>query len=142
MKTTTNKMVVALFVFTLLFVICANVKAQTLSIKGNVTLNDQSSFKKYTVTVEEQSNDTVIAFEAVKRFTYELKYNHYYVVTVSRDGYTSKSICINTKCNSTESFSYIFDMNLLPNRSPDDIVYEAGGVFFNENKKMFDFFYD
>jgi hypothetical protein len=142
MKTTTNCIVIAMFALTLLWVTTCNLNAQTLLIKGNVTLDEVSSFEKYSVKVLDMSNDSTITFDAVKKFTCKLNYNRIYMVVISKKGYESKSVYIDTKCSINESFKFVFDMNLVHKKVNDMYVIQAGGIFYNKNKRTFDYFYN
>lgn len=141
MKNQTNRIVLAMFATALLWIATCNLNAQSLSIRGNVTLDETSSFEKYSVRILDMNTDSVVKFDAVKKFNYNLEYNHMYMVVVSKKGYESKSIYIDTKCSTKESFKFLFDMNLVSNKD-DQFVVQAGGIFFNKNKKEFDFFYN
>lgn len=141
MKNPINRMVVALFAITAFMVACCDLTAQTLTIKGNVTLDEVSSLETYTVKVLDLNTETVTEFQASKAFSHNLPFNGIYTVIVSKEGYEPKSIYINTSTDSEECMKFKFDMNLNRERAMDNVVYQAGGLFYNKDKERFDYYY-
>lgn len=133
-----------LLVMSLIFIGVESMNAQILKIQGHITLDKVSSFDRYTVKVLDTEKDSVIAeFKDFKTFSYTIGFNKEYTVVISKEGYKSKSIFFNTTCSDkSQPFKYVFDCNLEKNPdSKDDSVCQAGGVFYNEDKQNFDFYY-
>lgn len=142
MKKTINlSTMAAICLFIILFMAFNAINAQSLTIKGNVTLENKSTLEKYKVQVLDMDLNECIEFDAFKTFTHKLVYDHSYMVIISRNGFQSKSIYVNTDCKINKSFKFKFDCNLEPDDVHDNIVCQAGGVFFDKKDKEFTYYY-
>ncbi len=118
------------------------VNAQTLTIKGKVQLEGAYTLEKVDVAIV-NLNDTGATPERmhiIKNFSSALPFNGEYLVIVSRAGYQPKAIYINTFCDSTKPFKYLFEVDLQPKDVQDNIPMHAGGIYWNKKKGIFDYY--
>lgn len=137
MNTTQNlrQSIIAIGLFIVLLVVYNTAKAQTLSIKGNVTLEDKSTLERYNVRILDMSNDKAITFIASKRFNYQLEYNKEYMIFISYKGMQSKAIYFDTKCELKKNLTFEFDCNLIKTQADNSKICKAGGVFYASGDK-------
>lgn len=131
----------AICLFILLLVTYNVATAQKLSIKGNLTVENKSTLEQCTVQILDMDTQECISFKAVKFFKYKLEYNKQYIVIISHPGLQPKSIFFNTECKTDKGLTYSFDCNLLKAEINDDVVCQAGGVFFDKKDKEFTYYY-
>lgn len=130
-----NQSVMAICLFIVLFMAYSAITAQTLSIKGNVTLEDKSTLERYNVRILDMSTDKAIAFVASKEFQYQLQYNKEYMIFISYKGLQSKAIYFDTKCELKKNLTFEFDCNLVKNKIDNNKICKAGGVFYASGDK-------
>ncbi len=112
---------------------------QALNIKGSFTDTDHRKHEAHYVL----SNDDSTVYEGnAKKIKLALSLNQNYVLTVSSEGYTSKTIRFSTFTDTVENFDFEFSVVL--HREPlhkmnSTAATENGHVFFDQKKKNFNY---
>lgn len=140
MKTKTQQNVLAFVILILLAGLYNKSNAQVLAIKAKVTYEGESTFEKFRVKLLNMQTNDVIEVNDFKTFNLNLAYNQMYVIIVSKEGYQSKSIYVDTKCNITKDTKYNIIVDLKTNEFDKDLPLQAGGIFYDKHKNSFDFY--
>lgn len=135
-----SKQMKALFIIGVALILIAECSAQTLKISGKVLFNNNSTIEKFKVSVVDLDKDSTYTVETSYGFTSNLSYNKNYLVVVSRQGFQTKAIAVDTHCDLDKSFKYLFYVNLVNTEPIVPDAQFAGGIYYNENKKQFDYY--
>lgn len=139
-----TKKIIAVILVILALIAMNSVYAQTLSVKAKVLLDGkQITNEKVKITVinlDTLSEFKNQSFETNKPFNYQFKNDNEYLIVFQKNGYQSKSILIRTNINSSEKFLYTFNVNLSSKNIIPNTVEYAGGIYYNEHKKEFDYY--
>lgn len=135
----TKQHVIIAIMFTLMF-IGYNAIGQSLKISGKVLFNDKSTIEKFKVSVVDLDVDSTYTIETINGFNSVLKYNKNYLIVISKQGFQTKAVAVDTHCDTDKSFKYFFYVNLINTEPVIPDAQFAGGIYYNENKKQFDYY--
>lgn len=135
----TKQHVIIAIMFTLMF-IGYNAIRQSLKINGKVLFNDKSTVEKFKVSVVDLDVDSTYTIETINGFNSVLKYNKNYLIVISKQGFQTKAVAVDTHCDTDKSFKYFFYVNLINTEPVIPDAQFAGGIYYNENKKQFDYY--
>lgn len=135
----TKQHVIIAIMFTLMF-IGYNAIGQSLKINGKVLFNDKSTIEKFKVSVVDLDVDSTYTIETINGFNSVLKYNKNYLIVISKQGFQTKAVAVDTHCDTDKSFKYFFYVNLINTEPVIPDAQFAGGIYYNENKKQFDYY--
>lgn len=124
----------------IMLLLVAQCVSQTLKVSGKLLLNNKITLEKFKVSVVDLDNDSTYTREVVNGFINNLDYNKNYLIVISKQGFQTKAIAVDTHCNLDKPFKYLFYVNLVDTEPIVPDAQYAGGIFFNKNKKEFDYY--
>jgi hypothetical protein len=86
--------------------------------------------------------DSVILHGGKKKFKFNFKRNLHYTLRLSKPGYASKSICINTRIapDFQQLYEFVFETELEPLKEPSDATFSdkpVARIYFDQRKECF-----
>ena len=111
---------------------------KNLVLEGKLFKNGKCDITTFIVQVIKDRTDVVEYTDVRKDFKLNLEYGHNYTVIIYSEGCQPKQIKIDTNGPSNRREKYEADFYL--KTSTDQTLYYAGGIFYNDVKKQFDFF--
>ena len=123
----------------MLLILGINAYAQ-LTINGKILIENQVTTDQVTITIINSTDNTTSVIEQKRTLKLQLEYDKEYIIIVSKQGYKSKAISVDTYCDILNPVKYFCYINL---ESTTDKIAEAslaGGIFFNAYKKEFDYY--
>lgn len=140
MKTNTKHIVMAIMLFTTLFCLYETVSAQTKKMTIKVDLLKDGEVSKTNNFVVKIIDEQYVQYEITPKtgFTADLEYNHQYKVIFYHEGTQPKYVYINTKVPIERKVKYVFMVNLKSSEISDLI--NAGGIYYDSNKEIFDYY--
>lgn len=114
-----------------------------LNITGTVKF-DRKSVNEASITIlKDGSEEAVVSSDDKGKFRVMLEKGHYYIIEVSKTGYYSPKVLINTKIEDDENYcwTYKFIVDLVPeinNTIKNDLIKPLGYIAYNENTDEFE----
>lgn len=141
MKTNTKHIVMAIMLFTTLFFLYGTTHAQsTKKMTIKVDLLKDGEVSKTNNFIVKIIDEQYVQYEIKPKtgFTADLEYNHQYKVIFYHEGTQPKYVYINTKAPVEKKVKYVFMVNLKSSEISDLI--NAGGIYYDSNKEIFDYY--
>jgi len=109
-------------------------------LNSKVLIDNQQVNEQVTVTIINSTDNINSVIEQKRNIKLELQYDKEYIIIVSKKGFKTKAISIDTYCNMNEPIKYLCSINLekTNDKLPDATL--VGGIYYNENKKQFDYY--
>lgn len=127
------------FITIILLVLGINTYGQFI-LNSKVLIDNKTTNEEVTVTIINSTDNINSVIEQKKNIKLELQYDKEYIIIVSKKGYKTKAISIDTYCNRNEPIKYFCYINLeLTNNNISEAIL-AGGIYYNESKKEFDYY--
>jgi hypothetical protein len=121
-----------------LLVSSAALGQNNLVLEGKLFKNGKCDKTTFIVQVIKDRTDVVEYTNVRKDFKLSLEYGHNYTVIIYSEGCQPKYIKIDTNGPVNRREKYEADFYL--KTSTDQTLYYAGGIFYNDEKKQFDYF--
>ncbi len=119
-----------------------------LVISGQITDEKDKTVKAVNVELFE-GNEVVSAFYTKKngKFKFQLLDGHHYTIQLTKSGYVSKRISVNTNLPAEDDNTYYFDFDigLVPeegNKVKDETLYEYPSAIIGFDDRRTDFYFD
>lgn len=133
-----------------LFVVTGEASAQKFMVEGELTVESSNADgAKITLRMDNKSARKLKLNSSNGKFNVDLDYQHYYLFTFSKKGYTTKQISINTKCpkgvakgGMIEPFYFRVTINKKTNNIMVDTAFynrPVGRIFYSKEFGKFDY---
>ena len=140
MKTQSFRLpLLAMLLLGIALLVCSAALGQNnLVLEGKLFKNGKCDKTTYIVQVIKDKTDVLEYSNVRKDFKLNLEYGHNYTVIIYSEGCQPKYIKIDTNSPINRHVKYEADFYL--KTSTDQSLYYAGGIFYNDVKKQFDYF--
>lgn len=122
----------------MLLILGINTFAQ-FTLTSKLLQDDKITNEKFNIVVVNSTDNTTETFQQRKVLKLDLKYDKEYTIIVSKQGYRTKAISVDTYCNLNQPIKYICTINLFKTDTFSEATL-VGGIYFNEHKNEFDYY--